>query len=349
MGSVSLDRAKRWFYVVLLVFAGTAGGLDAVLQPEPFARVVGTVSPVVCTALAIAFVRLKDIRPAEWLAFFTYVAFMLVKLSELLVTTGMGMSTELASFTPWLGVMYVVAFLIFEPKLALRLSIGVYLASLFFGGYAMWAGARSAFSLAVYTAMYQLYLANGAMIGFLAVLTSFRKYLADVTREAAHLKSMAHTDYLLGLPNRRRLSEILASELELGALSGRPVSLILLDVDRFKAINDTQGHAAGDAVLQAMATLLAHHVRTADTVGRWGGEEFLVVAPETGLVEAGELAERLCALIRSQPFPPASHVTASFGVATLQPGESLESLVARADAALYRAKANGRERVEVAS
>lgn len=349
MGNVSLDRAKRWFYVVLLIFAGTAGGLDAMLQPEPFARVVGTISPVVCTALAIAFVRLRDIRPAEWLAFFTYVAFMLVKLTELLVATGMAMTTELAGFTPWLGVMYVVAFLIFEPKRALRLSIGVYLASLFFGGYAIWAGTGPTFSLAAYTAMYQLYLANGAMIGFLAVLTSFGKHLADVTREAAYLKSMAQTDYLLGLPNRRRLSEILASELELGALSGRPLSIVLLDVDRFKAINDTYGHAAGDQVLQAMATLLTRQVRPMDTVGRWGGEEFLLVAPQVGLTEAGEMAGRLCALIRSQPFPHVDQVTASFGVATLRPGESLEALVARADAALYRAKANGRERVEIAS
>lgn len=147
-------------------------------------------------------------------------------------------------------------------------------------------------------------------------------------------------------------------------------SVVLLDIDHFKTVNDTFGHASGDAVLCEVAEILGSFMRRRDVAGRWGGEEFLLVIPGTALDRAARIAERLRACIESarmlplhevqaqsmQTQPPAGQefsghinrsVTASFGVACYQPGDSLEALLARADAALYRAKRGGRNRVEV--
>jgi diguanylate cyclase (GGDEF)-like protein len=123
--------------------------------------------------------------------------------------------------------------------------------------------------------------------------------------------------------------------------------VILLDIDRFKEINDKYGHAKGDRVLKATADLLRKTIRNADSAGRWGGEEFLVVCPETDLAGAGALAEKLRMAFADTQFPEGIHRTASFGVAVFQ-GEGVEELVGRADDALYAAKEAGRNRVALA-
>ena len=178
------------------------------------------------------------------------------------------------------------------------------------------------------------------------------------------LFALAHLDALTGLASRRRVEEGLAAALagrraDLGP--GRPsrpltegndsaaaTSVILLDLDHFKAVNDGHGHPTGDALLVATARVLQQRVRLDDIVGRWGGEEFLVVCPGTTLAEATALAESLRERIASRDFPEVGHCTASFGVATARPGERPEALVARADAALYAAKRAGRDRVVTA-
>jgi diguanylate cyclase (GGDEF)-like protein len=120
-------------------------------------------------------------------------------------------------------------------------------------------------------------------------------------------------------------------------------------VDSFKRVNDSFGHSAGDHVLAGTATAIRQQLRTTDTFGRWGGEEFLVVAPETDREQAALLAERLRAVVAQQIYPQVGNVTASFGVAIYHCEDTAESLVRRADAALYRAKLNGRNRVEIES
>jgi diguanylate cyclase (GGDEF)-like protein len=127
------------------------------------------------------------------------------------------------------------------------------------------------------------------------------------------------------------------------------VSVVLLDIDHFKTINDTFGHDIGDNVLIEVSALLKGQLRAADTLGRWGGEEFLIVANSTDAAEVNRMAERLRAALAGHEFPHAGQITASFGVATSLPHDTPESLVKRADQALYQAKQGGRNRVEAAA
>ena len=167
------------------------------------------------------------------------------------------------------------------------------------------------------------------------------------------LEELAHTDPLTKTLNRRALSERLAAEMERVRRYSTTLSLLLIDLDHFKQVNDTHGHLAGDDVLIEIAALLQRVVRAVDVVARYGGEEFIVVLPETGAQGAEAFAERLRELIEAQLFCASRatpiRLTTSIGVSTF-PGfavESVEDLLANADQALYRAKSDGRNRVRV--
>ncbi|MGM0412339.1 MAG: GGDEF domain-containing protein, partial [Pseudomonadota bacterium] len=130
---------------------------------------------------------------------------------------------------------------------------------------------------------------------------------------------------------------------------GTPFSVLIFDVDHFKAVNDQWGHPVGDAVLQELVRRGRDTLREADVLGRWGGEEFLVIANHATSDEAMELAERLRRTVADEPFPTAGRVTISVGVAAAHPGESLEQLEERADRALYAAKQAGRNTSRLAA
>jgi two-component system, cell cycle response regulator len=161
---------------------------------------------------------------------------------------------------------------------------------------------------------------------------------------------MAHTDALTGVASRRAAAERLELEIARAARSERPMSVTLCDLDHFKRINDEHGHGAGDEILRRVAATLQTWVRNVDLVGRWGGEEFLIVLPDASEAGARVVAERLRAAVAALELPEGgpARVTLSAGAATWQPNESPEQLLERADAALYRAKDRGRNRVEVA-
>lgn len=163
----------------------------------------------------------------------------------------------------------------------------------------------------------------------------------------ADLKSQATTDQLTRIANRRHLASVLNHEVERMKRYGICLAIIMVDIDHFKSINDRFGHQEGDSVLVWVASTLAGHIRAVDTVGRWGGEEFLIVCPETEVAGAAQLAELLRQLIETQVFCIPDRVTASFGVASGRPGMTVEELLKDADAALYRAKVTNRNRVVV--
>jgi diguanylate cyclase (GGDEF)-like protein len=156
------------------------------------------------------------------------------------------------------------------------------------------------------------------------------------------LDQLSKTDRLTGLANRLRLDAVLDEELARSQRQGEPLSLILLDIDRFKSVNDTFGHQVGDIVLIEIAKVLKTHTRPYDVVGRWGGEEFLVICSNTSLENAVIAAEKLRMAVESHPIEVAGARTSSFGVATLSEGEPIGEALGRADAALYRAKDAGR-------
>lgn len=160
------------------------------------------------------------------------------------------------------------------------------------------------------------------------------------------LEILSRTDRLTGLANRRRLEEFLHAEILRARRYDAPFCVIMLDIDHFKQVNDNFGHQVGDAVLVAVAEKLSHNARETDLVGRWGGEEFLLVCPQTPLELGLDIAERLRRDLADYPASEAGRVTGSFGVGTFAPTDDQYTLLRRVDAALYRAKSNGRNRVE---
>jgi two-component system cell cycle response regulator len=187
-----------------------------------------------------------------------------------------------------------------------------------------------------------------------AVSSAQRTRLIESTMaDNQRLEQLAHTDPLTRTLNRRALTERLAAEMERVRRYNTMVSLLLLDIDHFKQINDTYGHLAGDDVLVEISAMLQRMVRAVDMVSRYGGEEFVVVLPETGAAGAEAFAERLRELIEGHLFARMRgapiRVTTSIGVSSF-PGfgvDSVDDLISAADQALYRAKSEGRNRVRV--
>ena len=172
--------------------------------------------------------------------------------------------------------------------------------------------------------------------------------LTDVTDEK-RFKKLSATDRLTGLANRRKLDEDLIYEQERAQRTRSPLAAIMADIDHFKAVNDQYGHQVGDQVLVAIAGILKEGVRKADRVARWGGEEFVILCPDTCAAGARELAEKLRQAVAAHPFTVCGQKTCSFGVAEYRLGEPCEELIHRADEALYRAKESGRNQVVVAT
>lgn len=160
------------------------------------------------------------------------------------------------------------------------------------------------------------------------------------------LKQLATTDGLTGICNRRCFDGALAREINRSARFSSPLSIILFDVDHFKRINDTYGHQTGDQVLAQLAGAVGGTIRTTDLFARWGGEEFAVLLPGSGLNAGRLLAEKLRGVLENQPFAGVGQVTCSFGVAEYSPGDDAEALMKKVDLCMYQAKTSGRNRVE---
>lgn len=168
---------------------------------------------------------------------------------------------------------------------------------------------------------------------------------AQLALKNRELQVLSTTDQLTGLDNRMKLDEVLMTEVTRAQRYQTVFSLILVDLDHFKQVNDTHGHQVGDQVLVRLAEILRASGRQSDVVGRWGGEEFLIVCPQTDLEGARTHAEHLCTTIAATYLPVVGHKTASFGVAAYRSGDDEETLLRRADDALYCAKESGRNRV----
>ena len=183
----------------------------------------------------------------------------------------------------------------------------------------------------------------------LAFIVLSRGYYSVVTQAQAALAKEASTDPLTGAVNRRRLMDMGRSEMAKQQHGEPPLALLLCDLDHFKRINDTHGHRAGDLVLQDFYRRALGVTRSTDTICRWGGEEFLILLPDTPTAGARDLAERLHQAVVTAPFRVGSgkvlHVTVTIGVATVRAGEDLLDAVHRADAALYQGKQQGRNQV----
>jgi diguanylate cyclase (GGDEF)-like protein len=166
--------------------------------------------------------------------------------------------------------------------------------------------------------------------------------------EARDLASQAHTDPLTGALNRQGLREVLMRRLRAADRGGEEMAVVFMDLDHFKRINDQYGHDTGDEVLKRFAAVIRGEIRSSDKLVRWGGEEFLLLCPETDVLHAVTMLEKLRAAVAGQAWPHGLPVTSSFGLTSLKPDEDIGAAIKRADGALYLAKANGRNRVEIA-
>ena len=181
-----------------------------------------------------------------------------------------------------------------------------------------------------------------------AALAELRAEHEELVEARERIELLSREDPLTGVANRRRLEEFLSYELERAARHATPLAVVLVDLDEFHEVNDVYGHTAGDDVLRSAARCLRAGARGTDMVGRWGGEQFLLVLPSTDAAQARVLAERLLAALRAMPIAFRSRpVTGSFGVTDWRRVDSLDTLVSRADEALHDAKRRGRDQVRV--
>ena len=347
-----LERVKRRTYLI-----ATLAGLPAVLLvwlsmgPEGFVANIAFLLFVLfylACVLAIGS-RVVSIGLAERVMFLGVVLFSLAHLFYVLYTNGSLASsrTTISEVTyTTLTVLYVVAYLIFDNRMALRISLALFGLELF----AVLAKALSEVPVGPDPEEIQWLLRMHAFMGAVIALiyaSSYLKVQLFQQREMAEvMHRLAHTDQLTGAANRRELYVELQKEMDKSERYGRPLSIIFFDLDHFKAVNDTYGHDCGDNVLCEVVRSVESGLRATDRLGRWGGEEFVVLAPETDLREASRLAERLRVQIATHRHPSAPTVTASFGFAEYVAGDTPETLIKRADQALYKAKFLGRNRAE---
>jgi diguanylate cyclase (GGDEF)-like protein len=233
----------------------------------------------------------------------------------------------------------------------------VWLALFLFGCYAAVAGLslalrpdityakREAFRLVAFALVLGWFTLVGAYIGRLR--DRLRSSLSDLKEALVRAEALASRDPLTGCYNRRTMLELLAVEAQ-RAQRGTPLTLCMADLDHFKSVNDTHGHAAGDEVIKGFAEEVRATVRPTDALARWGGEEFLIGFSQTTLEAATPVAERLRTSLALRSFtglPTDFRITGSFGIAEHHAGDSIDQTLARADAALYEAKRAGRNRV----
>jgi diguanylate cyclase len=237
---------------------------------------------------------------------------------------------------PWVAVVLTLFFFNSPERTAIKLGSGylglhLLVSAVFF---------RSGLTYAQFNVIMQFFMANAVLLGILWVISQFRNSFQVMYQ-------IANTDALTGIGNRRSMQDRLEQQLAQPQSERRGFGILLIDIDHFKRINDTHGHAIGDQVLRELALLLESQTRSQEIVSRWGGEEFLVLSSALHPEVCVQVAQRLLDAIRGTHLA-GLNVTISIGVAWREEFEVLESVVARADAALYVAKANGRNRFELA-
>ncbi len=181
--------------------------------------------------------------------------------------------------------------------------------------------------------------------------TFFSGIIRDITKRKqleSEMQILATTDTLTHVFNRIKYDELMKREIERVRRYNHPLSIIMFDIDHFKKVNDTYGHMVGDSVLCALAQIVKENLRETDSLIRWGGEEFVIIAPETDLQEAGKLARRIRKAAESYQFDQVGRVTISLGVTRFLKDDTEDAFIKRVDDAMYTAKKKGRNRVEVA-
>lgn len=314
-----INQLNRFAYPLLLAVTGL-GALLLMVRPGSLQAVLSTV-------------------------FVTYVAYLLADYYYIVANTllaGRASSYELASLAQWLPLGYVASFVFYSPRVAVRTSLGIYLAI----SLPQWGLLLSDTEMADQQLISVMLISHPVYIAALWGVAQLKTHARGVQSLAKSMSVAATVDPLTGVANRRAMLHALQTVTRVLSDSGRPLALLLFDVDRFKGINDNFGHAAGDEVLITLSHRANAYLRASDLLGRWGGEEFIILALDQDESQALQMAERLRAELETIAYPQVGTVTVSIGVTVYIPGETIELFVKRADDALYQAKERGRNRVE---
>lgn len=346
-------RRRRIFLALLgLGLLGSVAGVVVNLvgpSPQPVVGATGAIAFVVLGGVAVLFgVRRISNRTLGWAVLAAGAVLTWGTLFHGLYVAGddAGAAESVLTILHWVPVLVVFAFLAFDGGRAIVAAAALVAVTALLIGPNAWFGVGDGVRLTS-TFVVQMLVAYVVTVVALSFFSSLQRALAAWRATAQEMHTLAHTDALTGLANRRAAQEVLGREVARAARYQRELALLMLDLDRFKVLNDRHGHPVGDRVLVALAERLRAHVRASDLIARWGGEEFVVVAPETSAAQAQRLAEQLRAHVQRDPFLDGHRITISLGVASYREGDDVEALVARSDAALYRAKAGGRNRVAI--
>ena len=315
--------------------------------PSPFLRVALPAAGAYLGVLLVGvWSRLLPLRLAGPLVFLAplVLVFGRLVLWRLGLLPEMGDPGDAIAGAAWIPTIFLMAFLVFGTRRGLQVSVMAYLVLVVVYGptaVAVLLGRASDPSAIVAFTMIVSYLVLLPLIWALA--SRLERLVAERAR-ADVLAEQATIDPLTGIANRRLLDDVLERMIAQAHRYGLPLSLVMMDLDDFKGVNDEHGHETGDRVLVEAVERVKASLRDADLLGRWGGEEFLLLAPHTDHEAACALAERCRAAIGRSPME-VGEVTASFGVATLDAADDARALLRRADLALYTAKKEGRDHV----
>jgi diguanylate cyclase (GGDEF)-like protein len=344
-----VDDSDKIFNLVLLVVSLSVAivwaveeKLNVIFDYDRYGYFVTLIVVPVCYCLSVLTKKTHIARIVIFVYLVLYILFLVIV--TFLQAATSGEIYTIASTLQWVPMIYIVSFLFLSNKQAIYSAIGIYFLMLLL----LFLAHADVFSLK--NTVLQAMLLNAALSQGVCIFCLFGVVKLKKTKEASEqraekMEKAANIDGLLGIGNRRMLQQ----ELNNMATNYMPFSLLLIDVDHFKAINDTHGHLVGDDILRELTTTMESSLRPDDTIGRWGGEEFLVLASGADLGIASSLAERIRSAVEKQNFSTVGRVTISIGVAQFEKNSSVSHTFSIADKALYQAKNKGRNTVVTAS
>ncbi|TAN04779.1 MAG: GGDEF domain-containing protein [Rhodanobacteraceae bacterium] len=344
----SIDSFKRGMVLVIIVLAllSTIAGWIAMgargMMTPALGRVQMITTLLLLALLITAWWKLLPQRAIELGCLLVAFVVCAVCMALAMYSPRYGAGLHLQPLYLWIPVIYVFAFTLTDHKTGLILSLAMLL--LFFGislPYLMRGRAATYGNLTL-----QLHFVSAVLIAALYFFSSYQHRLGQAQRTLEQLAYLSNTDALTGLSNRRHMAAIIAGELARCGDGRGGFAIMLFDIDHFKAINDQLGHGGGDKVLAALAARAGKLFRDGDSLGRWGGDEFVAIARGLDAAAAERMAETLREGIATEPLFGRCRATISCGVTLARAGDSLDGLLQRVDVALYAAKRAGRDRVE---
>ncbi len=349
------NQRKRGIYLVLLILGGVGAAVSLaqnLLSPYGATGLsVATIATIVgCAVLAgLTFWRRIVLEQLErvLLASATAAVCATIGYGLYLAPVGGPHAINVAATMLWIPLLFVFCAIAFDGLTSLRYSLAIYVLVV---ALTLPHAVATMPGTGVMDGLFftlQAYLAYAVIIIALYFFSDIQQRAYTMEETARTMRRLANTDALTALANRRQCEEQLTYELRRAERYGRVFSVLMIDIDHFKELNDRFGHLAGDDVLVDMARRIERMVRASDLIARWGGEEFLLLAPETNLEDARRLAEMTRHHIDTTTLADRHRVTISVGVASYRGGDTVQSVVARADAALYLAKRGGRNQVKV--